>query len=204
MEVKLTEEQLDSNYNKFLELLKTNIKREGIERLIKWLENKDTKTAPASTKYHCSYEGGLIVHSLNVYNRLKKLIELEYGDKSPYSEETITLVALLHDISKIDFYEVQLRNVKENGAWVQKPFYAVKEEKDRLIFGSHSMNSFYMASKFFKLNYEEELAILHHMGGMDSTEDSLVIKNIAEAYKKSTLALLIQQADMAATFIDER
>ena len=204
MEIKLTEEQLDTNYNKFINLIETNIKREGVERLIKWLNSKDTRVAPASTRYHNSFEGGLVLHSINVYERLKRLIKFEYGDESPYSEETIALVALLHDISKIDFYEVQMRNVKENGVWVQKPYFSVKDEQNRLIFGSHSMNSLYMVSKFFKLTYEEELAILHHMGGIDSTEDKFTPKNLAEAYKKSTLALLTQQADMLATFVDER
>lgn len=204
VEIKLTEEELDKNLNEFITTLETHVKREGINRVIKWLKSKDIRTAPASTKYHSSYEGGLVVHSLNVYKRLVKLIELEYGQESPYTNETIALVSLLHDISKVDFYEVQMRNVKENGIWVQKPFFAVKDEENRLIFGSHSMNSLYMLGKFFNLTYEEELAILHHMGGIDSTEDRFTPKNLAEAYRKSTLALLLSQADAMATFIDER
>ena len=197
--------KIEENYNKFIELLKTNVKRDGIDLLIRWLNAKDTKIAPASTKYHLSYKGGLVEHCLNVYDRLKKLMKDEFGDDCPYSEETITLVALMHDISKINFYDIQERNTKdENGNWIKVPFYQVKDEKDRLVFGGHAVNSYYMLSNFMKLSYEEALAIMHHMGGLDTTEDTITLRNISEAFKKSTLALFLHTADLMATFMDER
>lgn len=201
----LEDVQIESNYSEFINLLTTNVKREGIDLLIKWLNAKDTKIAPASTKYHLSYKGGLVEHCLNVYRRLKKLMQDEFGDNCPYSEETITLVALMHDISKINFYEIQERNTKdENGNWIRVPFYQVKDEKDRLVFGGHAVNSYYMLSNFMKLSYEEALAIMHHMGGLDTTEDTITLRNISEAFKKSTLALFLHTADLMATFMDEK
>lgn len=47
-------------------------KRDGIEELIKYLESTDFYTAPASSRFHCDYEGGLVSHSLNVYTCLVK------------------------------------------------------------------------------------------------------------------------------------
>ena len=53
--------------DEFIYLLK-NTKRENIDKLIEWLEKEtDFFSAPASTKYHLNYEGGLLVHSLNVF-----------------------------------------------------------------------------------------------------------------------------------------
>lgn len=214
----MTEEIIEKNYDRFLSIIKNNVNREGIENLVNWLNKTDAKIAPASTKFHLSCKGGLIKHCLDVYDRLKKYINQEYNvtvlsgsqeisvDRvdSPYSEETIAIVALFHDLSKVNYYEVQERNTKdENGNWIKVPFYQVRDESTRLIFGSHSMNSYYMVSKFIKLTYEEELAILHHMGGLDNTEDRFTPKNLAEAYKKSNLAVLLHLSDMAATFIDE-
>ena len=202
--MELTEQAIEENYTRFIDLLKNNVKREGINTLIQWLNAKDTKTAPASTRFHMSCRGGLVKHCLNVYDRLKRLMATEYSESCPYSEETLTIVALLHDISKINFYEVSYRNTKDdNGNWIKVPFYQVKEDKDRLIFGSHSMNSYYMVSKFLKLNYEEELAILHHMGGTDPSEDTITIKNVYTAFERSTLATLLHVADVMATVIDE-
>lgn len=215
----LSNEQIEKNFQTYINLLTTNVKREGIDKLVHWLESKDAKVAPASTIYHCAYSGGLIEHCLNVYRRLKKLIELEYprfkiddqGEryavddyKAPYSEETITLVALLHDISKVNYYDIAERNTKnENGEWVKVPFYQTKDISNRIVFGSHSMNSYYMITKFIKLNYQEELAILYHMGGFDTTETTISTKNVSEAFVKSPLALLLHQADAQATYLDE-
>jgi hypothetical protein len=201
----LTEEQVEKNYEEFIKTLNENIKREGIDKLVAWLNAKDTKVAPASAKYHCSYKGGLVEHSLNTFKRLLRLIELEYGADCPYSSETLAIVGLLLDISKVGYYEIAERNAKdENGNWVKVPFYQAKDASVRLTFGSHSMNSLYMVSKFLTLNYEEELALLYHMGGFDASDDTISVKNISTAFAKSPLALLLHQADAQATFLDEK
>lgn len=201
----LTEEQIEKNYAEFIQLIETNIQREGVDKLLKWLNTRDTKIAPASTKYHCSYKGGLVVHLLNVYKRLLKLVEMEFGDSDcPYSKETLTIVALFHDISKIEFYEISERNAKdEDGNWIKVPFYQVKDDTKRLIFRDHTTNSYYMLSKFINLNYEESLAIIHHEGGFSASADKNLVSTIMSAFKKSKLALLLHAADMMATCIDE-
>ena len=216
----LTQEQIEKNFEEFIGLIENNIKRDGVDKLVVWLKNKDTKTAPASGKYHCAYEGGLVEHSLNVYRRLKKLLQLEYPrvldgvdnngvekykETCPYSDETITLVSLLHDISKIGYYEIGERNVKdEKGNWTKAQFYQAKDQSKRLLFESHSENSLYMTSKFLKLEYEEELAIRYHMGGFDSSEGVVDTKNISAVYAKCPLALLLHTADICCTYIDEK
>lgn len=200
----LSNEQIEKNYEEFITLLRTNITGnfEGLEKLISYLNAKDTKIAPASTKYHGAYAGGLVRHCLNVYNKLTDLLQLTYGDSQPYTAHTITIVALLHDISKVDFYEIQERNTKdENGNWIKVPYYQVKDIKHRLIYGSHGANSVFKVRTFINLSYEEELAILHHMGGFDYTEGVVSTQNISEVFTKSPLALLLHQADRQATFM---
>lgn len=197
---------VENNYTKFKNYLTRFISRPGVDKLIAWLDKSDAKVAPASTKYHLSEEGGLIQHSLNVFNRLIRMVKYEYGsiEDSPYSQETITLVSLLHDISKVNFYNLEYRNTKdESGNWIKVPYYSVKSEDDRLFYGSHSENSIYMLKQFFNLSYEEEIAILYHMNGVDVSTDLLTPKNVVTAYKRSTLALLLAQSDMQATVIDE-
>lgn len=212
----LNENQILENKTKFISLLR-QIKREGarIDALINKLENSDFFEAPASTQYHCSYRGGLCEHSLHVYEQLSTLIAIEYPDKfvetedqldipyiSPISDESIIITALLHDMSKMNFYETSERNVKdENGNWVKVPYIKVKDAKDRFIFGSHEMNSLYMVESFIPLSLEESTAILHHMGGMakDSAQD-----DISDIYNKFPLALMLHLADMLATYKDER
>ena len=88
----------------FLELLK-EVKREGIEELIKFLETSDFFKAPASTRYHGNYEGGLVEHSLKVYEILKHKVQNCIMPIN-ISEESIKIIALLHDICKTNFYKV--------------------------------------------------------------------------------------------------
>ena len=108
---------LTSLKNKFVAIYKENITRPGADRLLEYLlsDSSDFFTAPASTRYHGAYEGGLCEHSINVYECLKNYLERErvkdiYG--LDYSDETIALVALLHDLCKVNLYRISYRNAK--------------------------------------------------------------------------------------------
>ena len=195
----LTEEQILENKNRFINLLQT-IKREGadIDGLIKKLETSDFFTAPASTMYHSAYKGGLCQHSLNVYDNLCKLIAIKYPEDCNYNSDNIIITALLHDISKMNFYEVSERNVKDdNGNWTKVPFLKVRDGNSRFLYSTHGVNSEYMVGSFIPLMFEESVAIINHMGNSDETPDQSFI------YNKYPLAVLLHSADMIATFFDE-
>lgn len=167
---------------KFLTLCRENIHREGIDKLLAWLEKSDFFTAPASTRFHGAHEGGLVEHSLNVYEQLVN------GNPT----ETTAIVSLLHDLCKTDYYTVSTRNVKENGVWVQKPYYTVD---DKFPYG-HGEKSVFMIERFMRLTNEEAFAIRFHMGEYNDP-------NTGKAFEKYPLALLLHQADERATFMME-
>ncbi len=189
-----------SNKELFLSVFDKNIKREGADKLREFLISSDFFYAPASSRYHCAYEGGLCEHSINTYNRLLKNICDNYGEEYSkiFTDESIAICALLHDVCKIDFYKVDYRNVKENGEWVKKPYY-IKEEA--LPYG-HGEKSVYILSGFIRLTREEAMAINWHMGGFDAR-----IKggdgSISEAYRRFPLAVFLHLSDLEATYIDE-
>ena len=190
--------------DKFLDIYKLWVTRPGAEELLKWLESTDFFTAPASTRFHLSRPGGLVEHSIHVYERLKKLYNVEkYGDLSDlavYPEaETIAICGLLHDICKANFYDVEMRNRKnEQGKWEQYPFYVVK---DQLPYG-HGEKSVYIISSFMKLTREEAMAIRWHMGFSD-TEFKGGGFSVGNAFEKFPLAVLTHIADLQATYLDE-
>ena len=109
---------------RFLTVYKETVTRAGSDSLLDWLEHSDFFVAPASTKYHGCYEGGLLQHSLNVYDCLKIGIEAA-GLQGVYSEETIAIVSLMHDLCKVNYYKKGSRNVKdeETGQWYKKEVY---------------------------------------------------------------------------------
>lgn len=178
----------------FVELLRTT-NRDGIEELIRYLqEETDFFTAPASTKYHGAFAGGLLMHSINVCTELR----LDPNSKV-YPTETLIIVALLHDICKANCYRTEKRNVKENGGWVEKQVYVFEDE---LPLG-HGEKSLYLASKFIKLSDEEAAAIRWHMGAFDCAFRG-GDRGLNAAYEKYPLAVLLHMADMRATYLVER
>ena len=173
-------------------LLETN--REGIENLIEFIDHKtDFYKAPASTRFHGDYEGGLLEHSLKVYEILlekvrSSVIPIEVSD------ESLRIVALLHDICKVNYYKVDYRNAKnELGVWEKVPYYTID---DTIPYG-HGEKSVMMITEYIKLTSEEKYAIRWHMG---FTEPKELYNTISAAYKKYPLALLMHEADLEATY----
>lgn len=191
---------LEQNQERFIQIFNDNIKREGAENLLDWLINSDFFTAPASSKFHSAYEGGLCEHSLKVFDRYTRLLKMEYGEDflSKISMESIAIIALLHDVCKVDFYKTDYRNVKVDGQWVQVPYYTVE---DKLPYG-HGEKSVYIVGSFIKLTREEAMAINWHGGGFDDRVRGGSYA-MAEAYYKFPNAMIFHTADMMATYLDE-
>lgn len=193
----MDKELIENNKKEFLDIVNENIKRTGINELIAWLKTTDFFEAPASTKFHSSEAGGLCFHSLNVYKRLLALATNEWGEDK-INRESIAIIALFHDICKCCYYKIEMRNVKENGEWVQKPFYKVE---DQLPYG-HGEKSVYMINGYLKLTREEALAINWHMGPYDMRVKA-GDQTYSAAYYKYPICLLTHLADVMATYLDE-
>lgn len=191
---------IEENKEEFIKIYTSNIKREGSEKLLEWLVKTDFFTCPASVKFHSNTEGGLCKHSINVYKRLIKILESEYGKnwQEKISLESATLISLLHDVCKVQTYKQELRNVKVDNNWVQKPFYVVD---DKLPYG-HGEKSVYIVSGFMRLTREEAMAINWHMGGFDARVRGGAF-GLSEAFYGYPVALLLHIADMQATYLDE-
>ena len=176
----------------YIELLKST-KKEGIENLIDFIKKTDFFTAPASTKFHGSYEKGLLEHSLKVYEILKEKVKTSVIPIN-ITEESLIIIALLHDICKANFYKVEYRNMKNAlGVWEKVPYYAVD---DTIPYG-HGEKSVMMITEYIKLTPEEKYAIRWHMG---FTEPKELYSTISAAYKKYPIALLMHEADLESTY----
>ena len=187
--------------DEFLEIYRANIHRECAEALLDYLENKsDFFTAPASTRYHGAYAGGLCDHSVNVYHCLRDYLSRArvqelYGLE--YSEETVALVALLHDVCKVGCYKSGTRNVKgSDGKWTAVPTFFFD---DPLPYG-HGEKSVYIVNGFLRLTREEAMAIRWHMGFSGGEDKGLV----GQAFQKYPLAFALATADMEATYFLEQ
>ncbi len=188
----------------FIQIYQEKITRPGAARLLEYLSSdaSDFFTAPSSTRFHGAYEGGLVQHSVNVYHcledylsrpRTKELYNMNYSD------ETVALVSLLHDICKLNFYTVDYRNAKNaQGVWERVPYYKVE---DFLPYG-HGEKSVYIISSYMRLSREEAFAIRYHMG-FSNAANSEQINNVGKAFEMFPLALALNVADMEASYFLE-
>ncbi len=182
----------------FITLYQTHIKRAGAQNLLDYLQSdsSDFFTAPSSTRFHGSHEGGLVEHSVNVYHCLKDYLSRPRTKelyRMDYSEETIALVSLLHDICKLNFYKTDFRNAKNaQGVWEKVPYYTID---DTLPYG-HGEKSVYIISSYMRLSREEAFAIRYHMG-FSGIEDK---NSIGKAFEMFPLAFALSVADMEASY----
>ena len=168
-----------------------------------WLEQTDFFTAPASSKYHGNYEGGLVEHLINVlqfalhnFNYLVK-VKPEYE----YLRESVIISALFHDLCKVNFYVKKEKWKKdENNKWIS---YSGYEVKDTLAIG-HGEKSMYLANKYISLTEAEAMAIRWHMS---NTEVSVNMAGSPQAYSYNRaidhpLVRLIMAADQLSLTVE--
>lgn len=180
----------------FLALFRQQVNRPGADKLLDWLDTTDFFRAPASSRFHCACEGGLVQHSLNVYHAL-----VDHFYTEGESLESYTICALLHDLCKANFYKVSTRNVKNDatGQWEKVPFYQVE---DAFPYG-HGEKSVFLIERFMKLRTAEAVAIRWHMGGFDDAARGGSFA-ISAAYDAYPLAVKLHIADLEATYLYEK
>lgn len=183
-----------TNKERFISLLK-QVDRNGVEELLAYIESSDFYIAPASTRFHGAYTGGLLEHSLNVYDELKRLLPA-YPEVKVH-EDSIIICSLLHDLCKANTYKCCKKwRRDENNKWEN---YDSWEHDERFHYGGHGSKSVYMAQYFIKLTQEEAVAINCHMS---SWEDGAA-RSVGDAFEQFPFAWLLHVADESATFIKE-
>ena len=192
----------------FLKIWAERVYRDSADAMLDWLERgTDFFTAPASTRHHGAYPGGLLKHSLNVYHRLRAIVCVEtYGTTTSDLlaedvEETVAVLALLHDVCKVNCYHVETKRRKnpETGRWEDFQGYAFK---DPLPLG-HGEKSLFLIQRHMDLEAEEALAIRWHMGAYDNAAKADP-RALAAAMAATPWVWRLQEADMCAAWVDER
>lgn len=190
----LDEEQRARHKALCIELLKST-NRGGIDKIISWLKDEtDFFEAPASTRYHENYIGGLVEHSLKVYDTYKKLkstFNLDVDDKS------IIIMCLLHDVCKTNCYVKSKKNVKVGQNWVTEDYFSFD---DTIPIGHGQKSVILLLQHGLTLSELETFSIVAHMGTYDKSEcfDSTV------TYNKNELSMWLHVADFISTYKDRR
>lgn len=198
-----------TNIERFESLLRST-ERAGMDNLMEFIRKSDFYTAPASTRYHSCHEGGLLEHTLNVYDRLvSKFNDELWKEKVDVGSDSLIIAALLHDLCKSYFYGTELKNKKvysDNGTksdsngrfdWVTVPSYTVD---DKIPYG-HGEKSVMMIEEYIKLKPMERYAIRWHMGFSEPKENW---NTLGTAMRKYPLILALHMADLESTYLLEK
>ena len=171
----------------FYQIMKEVFDKKTVTLLIANLESIGFFDAPASTKYHGNYPGGLFDHSFAVTKTLLSLTErLELKWKRPQSPY---LIGMLHDLCKCDNY-------------IRKPDDTY-EYNTGLTLTGHGDKSVIMAQSLLHLTDEEILCIRWHMGAYD-TAARTDLRDLSAAMDATPWVWRLHEADMCAAHIDER
>jgi hypothetical protein len=182
--------------------------RENIEFVIEDLTSMGFFDAPASARNHYNYAGGLVEHSLNVYDMAialrKSIIELRPDMAAKLNEDSIAIAALLHDVCKTDIYRLVTRKEKnEIGVWEDVQRYEVDYTNFPIGHGEKSVVMLLRSG--LDLEDEEIFAIRWHMGAWDLPMQSIEAeKSFRKAQERSPLVALIHTADTLSAQILER
>lgn len=207
-------EARDKNIERFEQLMET-ITRDGKDELMEYIRNKtDFYIAPASTQFHLSCEGGLLQHSLNVYDCLiaKKQSPIWKRVFEEIPEESLIIMSLLHDLCKVNFYVKGTKNQKtydpnkvavadgwkikhdDIGDFIWETVLRY-EVNDTMPLG-HGEKSVMLINCFMKLKVYEIFAIRWHMG---FSEEKSQYKALGEAMEKYPIVLALHEADLEAS-----
>lgn len=178
-------EQAYKNYYSWIE-------RPGAADLLQWMRGQGFFKAPASTKHHGAEPGGLAQHSINVCLRLFEIAGQEEKNRQTekYTLETLAIVALLHDLCKIDAYK-EAPEGSNSRYEITKNFPA-----------GHGEKSVILIMRFMQLTDEEILAIRWHMGQYDFYAKGGGY-DLDNTFHQCKLAVMLHIADMMATHFDE-
>lgn len=217
-----------NNQERFEELMSIAAGRPGWSELMNYIQKSDFYKAPASSRFHMSCAGGLLQHSLNVYDALVgRLTDVVETDEmallvagktvATFKKETLVLVALLHDLCKTNYYVVDFRNQKtydKDKVAKANPYQIKKDNGGQFIWEQvpfftisdknpygHGEKSVMMVEEFMKLTMEERYAIRWHMGMAETSHSELQAFNAS--CEKYPLVLLLHNADMEASHFME-
>lgn len=145
--------------------------RDGMDELIKHMEENGFFTAPCSTSHHLSKEGGLAEHSLNVCDTAINLVAAFDADRRLVG--SVIICALLHDIGKMGQYGKpnyvpnMLKGRATKGNPTPEPYQSTKKPyttNPEMLYVDHEVRALSIISKYIDLTEEEQQAILWHNG----------------------------------------
>lgn len=189
----------------FIEVLKAT-NRKGVDNVIAGLEKIGFFEAPASTKHHCAFDGGLCFHSIKVYDQAIRLLQVQEELNPEFvkdiTAENIAITALMHDVCKAEIYK-KVEKFRKDGEGKWEKYYAYDYDYTAMPLGHGEKSVIRLLRMGLELTNDEILAIRWHMANWSMSDDYETKGNFGAAIDKCPLLSIIIAADELATRISE-
>ena len=195
---------MNENKKRF-EALLTETGRRGVGNILKELSAVGFHDAPASTRFHGAYPGGLLEHSLKVYDEAMLIrdaqLRLKPDVASRLPSDSIAIVALLHDVCKADVYS-PMQKRKKNAAGVWESYNGYGVDYSRFPLGHGEKSVIRLLRWGLEMKDDEIIAIRWHMSGFDlAFQSPETLNNYGAASDKCPLLAVLRAADGLASHI---
>jgi hypothetical protein len=207
---KYTDEQLETNYTKFIEALKKSFDGERLEKLLQMYSmdelgaNLMLSPASGNINYHNAYEGGYIDHVMNVARNSLRMMKLyqDAGGYIDFTQEELLFAAFHHDLGKLGS-KGKLHYVINTSEWHVKNQGKVFVSNPELSFLTHTDRTFFLLQEYgIKYNETEYFGIKLTDGLYDEDNEKYYKVFDTTKYLKSNIQYILHWADHMSTCIE--
>jgi hypothetical protein len=207
--MKLSAEQIQSNWSNLLKGIEENVSSPRKEKLLSFYKQYEDRLMllPASHKkeYHNAFPGGYVDHVLRVIECAFKLNDVwtEMGvDTSTYTKEELYFSSLNHDLGKMGDEENE-SYIPQTDKWRQEKLGEDYMFNKNLAFASVPDRSlFLLQSHGVSYTFNEMIAIQTHDGLYDEGNKKYLMGYLVEQKPRTSLLFIVHQADMMAARIE--
>ena len=207
--MKLTAEQIQSNWEVFLNNIETHITGDRKEKLLSFYKKYEERLIlmPAAHKkeYHNAFPGGYIDHVNRVVRCSLKQYELwkeEGADVSTFSLEELVFSAINHDLGKMGDEENE-SYIPQTDQWRRDKLGEDYMFNTKVPFSSVPDRGLYLLqSHGVQYTFNEMLAIQTHDGLYDEANKKYLHAYMPEQKPRTSLPYILHQADLMSARIE--
>ena len=207
--MKLTAEQIQKNWEIFINNIETFISSPRKEQLIEFYEKYQDRIImmPASHKkeYHNAFPGGYVDHVNRVVNcavSLENVWAEHKADIDTFTMEELIFSAINHDLGKIGD-ENHEAYITQTDQWRKEKLGEDYKYNTQLAFASVPDRGLYLLQFHgIKYSFNEMIAIQTHDGLYDDGNKKYLMTYLPEQKPRTCMPFILHQADLMAARIE--
>ena len=207
-----TEQELEANYNKFIEILKKYFTGERLEKLLHMYSpdelglNLTVSPASGNKGFHNAYDGGYIDHIFNVCKNALKVNELfvSAGGKIDFTDEELLFAALHHDLGKLGI-KGELHYVANDSDWHIKNRGEYYKRNENITFMSITDRTFFTLNHYGITHNEKEYFGIKLTDGLFDEDNEKYYKVYdTSKYLRYSIQYILHWADHMSTIVERQ